>query len=63
MLQTIDLCATDEWFVCYKPIVYVIQTYRLCHTNLWFRLNRFSMGIITQNGWTCKPISIKIMCV
>ena len=29
MLQTIDLCATDEWFVCYKPIVYVIQTYGL----------------------------------
>ena len=36
MLQTIDLCATDEWFVCYKPIVYVIQTYGLRRLKLSF---------------------------
>ena len=36
MLQTIDLYATDEWFITYKPIVYVIQTYGLHRLKLSF---------------------------
>ena len=43
MLQTIDLYATDEWFVAYKPMVYGKQTYRLCHTNLWFTSSKDSV--------------------
>ena len=36
MLQAIDLCITDEWFIAYKAIVYSTQTYCLHRLKLWF---------------------------
>ena len=36
MLQTIDLCVTNEWFTAYKAMVYGKQTYGLHRLNLWF---------------------------
>ena len=36
MLLTIDLYVTDEWFIAYKRIVYIVYSYRLHRLNLWF---------------------------
>ena len=46
MLQTIDLCVTDEWFIANKLIVYIKQTYRLHQTNISFMANKHNVYII-----------------
>ena len=50
MLQTIDLYATDEWFIANKSMVYSTQTYGLCQTNLWFTSSK---AIVYAFKMTC----------
>ena len=57
MLQTIDLCVTDEWLTAYKAIAYNIQNYRLHRLNLWFVLRPIPTPSLREGSlkWLREP--------